>query len=228
MTTQLLKVGGVLCTRMLEDARWTVANRAAHLDDRTPGRSGNLSLRRGDRVAVTPSGLPYADLTPDEVAVVDLQGGQEWGQHVPSSETPMHAAIYRAVDAGAIVHAHTPWATTLAALREPVPPVHYALARAGGQVPVAEYGTFGSDALAENAAAAMDRSGTSACLLANHGLIATGRDLDAAFDTLEAVEFTARVALQAAHLGEPVQLSAAELDRAAAAFEGYGRPDCPE
>ncbi|MFB6361213.1 MAG: class II aldolase/adducin family protein [Halobacteriales archaeon] len=210
---------------MLEDERWSVANRAPDIDDLTPGRSGNLSLRSGDRFAVTPSGIPYADMTPDHIAVVDLDGVQEWGQHAPSSETAMHATIYRRIDAGAVVHAHTPWSTSLAALREPVPPVHYGLARAGGQVPVAEYATFGSDALAENAAAAMERAHTSACLLANHGLIATGTDLDAAFDTLEAVEFTARVALQAANLGEPVQLSAGELDQAAAAFEAYRRPD---
>lgn len=213
---------------MLEDERWTVANRAADLDTRTPGRSGNLSLRSGDRFAVTPTGVPYAEVKPEDVAVVDLEGHQEWGQRAPSSETPMHAAVYRAIDAGAVLHAHTPWATSLAALREPVPPVHYALARAGGRVPVAEYATFGSEALAENAAAAMVRANTTACLLANHGLIATGHDLDAAFDTLEAVEFTARLALQAARLGDPVPLSDAELARAAEAFEVYGQPGSGE
>jgi L-fuculose-phosphate aldolase len=207
---------------MFEDERWTVAERAGDLADRTPGRSGNLSLRVGDRFAVTPSGVPHADVTPDDVPVVALDGTQEWGDRKPSSESPTHAAIYRTLDAGAIVHAHPPWATTLAAIREPVPPVHYALARAGGEVPVAEYATYGSPELAGNAAEALDAADTTACLLANHGLIASGRDLESGVETLDAVEFTTRIAVQATAAGEPVALSAAELDRVADKFETYG------
>lgn len=213
---------------MLNEERKTVARRAPDLDERTPGRSGNLSLRAGDRFAVSPTGVAYADLTPDDIVVMDLDGNREWGPRAPSSETPMHAAIYRATEARAVLHGHTPWATSMAALREPVPPVHYAIARAGGQVPVAEYATYGSDELAENAATAMLHAGTSACLLANHGLLATGDDLDMAYETLDAVEFTARVALQAAAMGEAVQLSDAELDRVAEQFETYGQPDAGE
>lgn len=208
---------------MLEDERWSVAHRANDLDERTPGRSGNLSRRSGDRFAVSPSGLPYPDIGPDDVVVVDLDGTREWGQRDPSSETPMHAAIYRATDAGAVLHGHTPCATALATLREAVPPVHYALARAGGRVPVADYATYGSTELAENVATAMDRAGTSACLLANHGVIAVGADLDAAFETLDAVEFTARVYLHAAPVGDPVELSEAELEQVAEKFQRYGQ-----
>jgi L-fuculose-phosphate aldolase len=209
---------------MLDDERWTVARRAADLADRTPGRSGNLSVRVEDRFAVTPSGVPYAAIEPDDVPVVALEGERLAGDRKPSSETPMHAAVYRELDAGAVVHAHSPWATTLAALRRPVPPVHYALARAGGRVPVAEYATYGSPELAANAADAMADAGTSACLLANHGVIAAGADLDAAFETLDAVEFTARVYARAAAVGDPVELPADEIDRVAGKFETYGQP----
>lgn len=209
---------------MLDDERWTVARRAADLAERTPGRSGNLSVRVDDRFAVTPTGIPYAAIEPDDVPVVALDGERLAGDREPSSETPMHAAVYRALDAGAVVHAHSPWATTLAALRRPVPPVHYALARAGGRVPVAEYATYGSPELAANAADAMADAGTSACLLANHGVIAAGADLDAAFETLDAVEFTARVYARAAAVGEPVELPADEIDRVAGKFETYGQP----
>lgn len=207
---------------MLDEERRAVARRAPDLAARTPGRSGNLSVRAGDRFAVSPSGVPYADLGADDVPVVALDGERLAGDLAPSSETPLHAALYRALDAGAVVHAHAPWATTLAALRRPVPAVHYAIARAGGRVPVADYATYGSDALAANAVAAMTDAGTTACLLANHGVVATGADLDAAIETLDAVEFTARVAVQAAAVGEPAELSEAELDRVATKFESYG------
>lgn len=208
---------------MLADERRAVARRAPDLAARTPGRSGNLSVRAGDRFAVTPTGVPYADLGADDVPVVDLDGRPVAGDLKPSSETPMHAAVYRALDPGAVVHAHSPWATTLAALRRPVPPVHYALARAGGRVPVATYATYGSEELAANAADAMVEAGTSACLLANHGVLATGSDLDDAIETLDAVEFTARIWAQAAAVGEPAELPAAELERVAEKFESYGQ-----
>lgn len=208
---------------MLDDERRAVARRAPDLATRTPGRSGNLSVRAGDRFAISPTGVPYADLGADDVPVVALDGEPLTDGLEPSSETPMHAAVYRALDAGAVVHAHSPWATTLAALRRPVPPVHYALARAGGAVPVAEYATYGTDALAENAAATMTEAGTTACLLANHGALATGADLAGAFETLDAVEFTARVYAQAAAVGEPVALPADELERVAGKFETYGQ-----
>lgn len=208
---------------MLDDERRAVARRAPDLASRTPGRSGNLSVRAGDRFAITPSGVPYADMGADDVAVVSIEGERTAGPLVPSSETPMHAAVYRTLDAGAVVHTHSPWATTFAALHQSVPPVHYALARAGGHVPVAEYATYGSAELAANATAAMADAGTTACLLANHGILATGSSLHDAFETLDAVEFTARVAAQATALDDPVTLPADELERVAEKFETYGQ-----
>lgn len=218
-----LKAGGRVPPAMLDAERQAVARRASALAERTPGRSGNLSVRAGERFAVTPSGVPYGELTPDHIPVVSLAGEPVDGDLTPSSEVAMHAAIYRDLDVGAVVHAHSPWATTLAALRRPVPPVHYALARAGGTVPVAPYATYGSEELAANAAAAMDEAATSACLLANHGVIATGADLDEAFETLDAVEFTARVYAQATAMGDPTALPADEIDRVAERFESYGQ-----
>lgn len=177
---------------MLRTARRRIAEAAVDLEALTPGRSGNLSLRRDERIAITPTGIPYSELTADDVSVVSLAGEHHAGAE-PSSETPMHRAIYRARDAGSIAHTHSPWATTLAALRESLPPIHYDLARVGGSVPVAEYATYGTEALAENAVAALESADTSACLLANHGLVVTGSNVGEALENTRAVEFTARV-----------------------------------
>lgn len=208
---------------MLEDERRAVAERVADLAARTPGRSGNLSVRRGERMAITPSGVPYPDVEPETVAVVSRDGARLAGEATPSSETPLHLAVYDALpDHRAVVHAHAPWSTTLASLRRPLPPVHYALARAGGRVPVADYATYGTEALAAGVAETLSRAGTSACLLANHGVLAAGPDLDAAFETLDAVEFTARLYCQAAAVGDPVALDDDELERVAERFASYG------
>lgn len=208
---------------MLDDERREVARRARDLATRTPGRSGNLSLRAEDRFAVTPSGIPYADVEPADVPVVTLAEEQVASDRMPSSETSMHAAIYRGLETGAVVHAHSPWATTLAALSQPVPPVHYALARAGGEVPVAAYATYGTEELASNAVEAMVEADTTACLLANHGVIAAGAGLDEAFETLDSVEFTARIYAQAAPLGDPTVLSGDEINHVAEQFQTYGQ-----
>lgn len=218
-----LKTAGRDPSDMLDEERRAVARRAVDLAARTPGRSGNLSLRAGDRFAVTPSGVPYDAIDPDDVPVVSIDEEPLVGDRPPSSETPMHAAIYRSLDVRAVVHAHAPWATTLAALHRPVPAVHYALARAGGRVPVAPYATYGSDELASNVVEAMAEADTSACLLANHGVVAAADDLDAALETLDAVEFTARVYAQAASFGDPVELPDDELDRVGEKFETYGQ-----
>ncbi|MFC4548876.1 MULTISPECIES: class II aldolase/adducin family protein [Halorussus] len=210
---------------MLGAERRAVARRARELAALTPGRTGNLSVRRGDRFAVTPTGVPYDRIEAEEVPVVSLAGDEtrvERGLE-PSSETPMHSAVYREFDAGAIVHTHSPWASTLAVLRESIPPVHYMLALAGTTVPVADYATYGTPELAANAVAAMEDADATACLLANHGLLVTGEDLDAALETAVNVEYTARIYCQAKALGSPVQLSGDEMDAVATKFEGYGQ-----
>ena len=189
----------------------------------TPGRTGNLSVRDGKAVAITPSGLPYEDFERDEIPVLSVAGDRLAGDLDPSSESPMHLGMYRSLEAGSIAHVHAPWTTTLAVLGEPLPPVHYMLAAAGGTVPVAPYKPFGTVDLAEAVVETMTAAGTTACILANHGLIAAGRDVSAAIETAIAVESTARVYLQASAVGEPNELTAQEFDAAMAQFETYGQ-----
>jgi L-fuculose-phosphate aldolase len=208
---------------MLGAERRAVSVRAAELAELTPGRTGNLSVRRDDRFAVTPTGVAYDRIEADDVPVVDFEGERVAGELAPSSETPMHTAIYREFEPGAIVHTHSPWSSTLAILHEPIPPVHYMLALAGTTVPVADYATYGTAELAANAVAAMEGADAEACLLANHGLLATGEDLDAALETAVNVEYTARIYCQAKAFGEPVELSPEEMAAVAEKFDGYGQ-----
>jgi len=209
---------------MLEDERETVATEASRLAQYTPGRTGNLSVRRDDRVAITPSGVPYREIGPADVPVIARDGERLAGDREPSSEFPLHRAIYDAFETGAIAHAHSPWATTLAVLREPLPPVHYVIALAGRRVPVADYATYGTEALGEHAVAAMASADSRACLLANHGLVTTAADAASAIELVVAVESVARAYVQASAIGSPEPLPEAELERVAEKFRAYG-PD---
>jgi len=208
---------------MLERCRQEVADRARDLEELTPGRTGNLSVRRGDRLAVTPSGVSYDEIEAADVPVVSLEGTVLWGELTPSSETPMHCGIYDRFAVGAIAHVHSPWATTLAVLGEPLPAVHYMLALAGGAVPVAEYATYGTEALAANVVEAMTDADTEACLLANHGLVACGEDGADAVETAVAVESVAQVYCQGRAIGTPVELSAEQMADVSKKLEQYGQ-----
>ena len=185
------------------------------------GSTGNLSVRTPGGLLISPSGVPAEAL--DEASMVELgQDGAVIGKGRPSSEWRLHAAIYAArPDAGAIVHAHPPFSTTIACLRQDIPPVHYMLAIAGGhQVRCSRYATFGT---AELSAAAVKALGeTRACLLANHGLVTVGPDLDTAFRIAVEVETVAEYWWRAKTAGEPVLLTAAEMDEALEQFKGYG------
>ena len=208
---------------MLDAERRAVADELDRLAALTPGRTGNLSVRRGDRFAVTPSGVPYDEVGPGDVPVVTLEGEVVAGALEPSSETPMHRAIYDRLDVGAVAHTHSPWATTLAVLGKPVRPVHYMLALAGGEVPVADYATYGTEALAANAVDAMAGADSRACLLANHGLVATGPDAAGAVEATEAVEAVAGLDCRARALGGGKVLPEEELDRVTQRFATYGQ-----
>lgn len=210
---------------MPSDERRIVASQVSELERLTPGRTGNLSVRRGDSFAITPSGIPYGEIEPADVSVVSLEGERVTGKWVPSSETPLHRHIYRRFDAGAIVHVHSPWATTLAVLREPLPPIHYMLALVGNRVPVAEYATYGTDALAENAATSMAGAESDACLLANHGLVAKAADAETAIEMARTVESIARLYCQARAFGTPEEIPSEELERTARKLLEYGRDD---
>jgi len=190
-----------------------------------PGRSGNLSARVTGGFLITPSGAPYETLHPDDLVFLDGEGEHGGGQRTPSSEWRLHRDIYeRTPEAGAVVHTHSPYATTLACLRRGIPAFHYEVAFAGGNdIRCAPYATFGTPALSDRAAEALiDRK---ACLLANHGALAVGADLEAAVELAEKVEALARLYWQALQVGEPQLLDAAEMARVLAKFSSYGKPD---
>src|SRR5215475_9220693 len=136
---------------MLERERERVAEAARRLvtDGRVTGTAGNVSLRAGDLVAVTPTGARLDAIAPDEVAVVDLDGEQVDGDLVPTSELGLHLGVYRRYDAGAVVHTHAPFATSVACVVDELPVVHYQMLALGGAVRVAPYATFGTPELAE-------------------------------------------------------------------------------
>lgn len=189
-----------------------------------PTKSGNVSARWRDGLLITPSGLPYAAMTPDDLVVLDLDGAVRAGSGKPSSEWPFHTSIYRArPDAQAIVHTHSPRATALACTRRGIPAFHYMIALCGGpDVRCADYATFGTQALADNAVAALE--GRKAALLANHGVIALGATLEGAYTIAAEVENLAGQYLDILAAGlEPVVLDHAEMCRVADKFAGYGK-----
>lgn len=186
------------------------------------GTAGNVSVRDGDLVAVTPSGVPYADLTPGHVGVHRLDGSPVEAELKPTSELPLHLAVYAADPAvKAIVHTHSTAATAVSALADEVPAIHYYVALFGGTVRVAPYATYGTDALARNVSAALD--GRSGCLMANHGAVTTGPDLATAHERAAYLEWICDVYLRAAAAGTPRLLPASEIRRVAAKLSTYGQ-----
>ncbi|BFO20404.1 class II aldolase/adducin family protein [Streptomyces sp. KM77-8] len=159
------------------------------------GTSGNVSVRVGDVVLVTPSGVPYDRLTPDDVTGVDLTGRQVLGTLVPTSELPMHLAVYRTTGARAVVHTHAVHATAVSTLVDELPLIHYMAAALGGPVRVAPYATYGTAELAGNMLRALD--GRTACLLQNHGTMAHAPTLAQAYDHTAQLEWMCRVWLTA-------------------------------
>lgn len=189
-----------------------------------PSKSGNVSCRYRDGALITPSGLPYARMQPDDIVEIDLQGQVRPGAGRPSSEWPFHTSIYRArAEAQAIVHTHSPKATALSCARRGIPAFHYMIALAGGaDVRCADYATFGTQELADNAVRALE--GRKAVLLANHGVIAIGTTLDGALTVAAEIENLAGQYLALLQAGlEPVVLDAAEMARVLSKFESYGK-----
>ena len=188
------------------------------------GKSGNVSARTGAGFLITPTGIPYDATTADDIVAMTLDG-EARGNRAPSSEWRFHRDLYRARDEfNAIVHAHAPFATALACLHRGIPPFHYMVAVAGGpDIRCAPYATFGSPELAVLAVAAM--AGRRACLLANHGMIAAGRDLAGALALAIEVEGLAEMYSRALQIGEPALLSGAEMEVVLGKFRTYGQPD---
>jgi L-fuculose-phosphate aldolase len=187
------------------------------------GTSGNVSVRVGDTVLVTPSGVPYDRLTPHDVTGVDLDGRQVLGRLVPTSELPMHLEIYRATDAGAVVHTHAVHATAVSTLVPELPAIHYMSGALGGAVRVAPYATYGTQELAENMLHALaDRTG---CLLRNHGTITYGTTLAQAYDRAAQLEWMCRLWLTASSVPglTPSLLSQDQVAEAGEKLRGYGQ-----
>jgi L-fuculose-phosphate aldolase len=186
------------------------------------GTAGNVSVREGDLVAVTPSGVRYAELTPELVGVHRLDGAAVEAPLAPSSELPLHLAVYQArPEAGAVVHTHSPAATALSALVDEVPPVHYYTALFGGPVRVAPYAGYGTQELAGHVTAALQ--GRSGALMGNHGAVTLGPDLAAAAEKSEYLEWLCEVYLRAAAAGTPRLLPPADIAAVAARLAGYGQ-----
>lgn len=187
------------------------------------GTAGNLSVRTEDGFWITPTGMDYAALEADDIPLVHLDGS--WaGQRKPSSEWRFHRDIYRArPQAGAVLHAHSPYATSLACLRREIPPFHYMIARFGGDtVRCAAYATFGTQDLSTAALDAL--VGRNACLLANHGMLAFAHDLKGALALGIELEELCGQYWRACQLGTPVLLDAAEMAVVRDKFGSYGQP----
>ncbi len=191
----------------------------------TKGTGGNLSFfdRATGEVYITPSGIEFGRITPEDIVVLDLEGKVLQGTRKPSSEWAMHLIMYqKRDDIDAVVHAHTTYTTVIALLNEDLPASHYMLAVAGPNVRCAEYATFGTPELAENAFQAMrDRK---AVILANHGILAGEKTLKRAFNVVEEVEYCAQLHILARSIGQPVIISPEEMDSMAVRFRNYGQP----
>ncbi|MFI8432179.1 class II aldolase/adducin family protein [Streptomyces sp. NPDC079020] len=198
--------------------------RRSAADGLVVGTSGNVSARVGGTVLVTPSGVPYDRLGPTDVVGVDLEGRRVLGDLAPTSELPLHLAVYRNSDAAAVVHTHAVHATAVSTLVEEVPLVHYAAAMLGGPVRTAPYARYGTRELADNMLAALrDRTG---CLLRNHGTVTYGDSLDQAYDRTAQLEWLCRLWLTASSVPgrSPALLSPAQLREVTEALKGYGQP----
>ena len=196
----------------------------------TEGTSGNISARSGGLMLITPSATPYDELTLDMIASMPVAGehGAWEGPLKPSTEWRFHLDIMLArPEVGAIVHAHSTFATVLAILRREIPACHYMIAAFGGDsVRCAKYATFGTKALSANALAALEERNS--CLLANHGMIATGPSLDKAMWTAVELETIARQYYYSLALGRPAILSAAQMEDARKGFATYGLQEPPK
>lgn len=190
----------------------------------TKGTGGNLSIfnREKGLMCISPSGIDYFKIRPEDVVVLDLDGNRVDGGKEPSSEFEMHRIFYaNRNDINAIIHTHTMYSTTIACLNWSLPPVHYMLALAGKDVRCAEYATYGTKQLAENAFIAMeDRN---AVLLANHGLLVGAKDIANAFNTTEEVEYCAELYYRTKAIGQPVIIPEEEMELMLEKFKTYGQ-----
>ncbi|HCA40892.1 MAG TPA: L-fuculose-phosphate aldolase [Aminobacterium sp.] len=190
----------------------------------TTGTGGNISIfdRVRGEVAITPTGIDYFEMEPEDVLVMDIEGNIIEGVKKPSSETAMHLALYhKRSDVCAVVHTHSVFATTIACLRWELPAVHYLIGFSGNKVPLASYATYGTPELAHNVAESIGQY--NAVLMANHGLLAVGATLPGAFGTAEEIELVSEIYYRTKCIGEPVILPDEEMAEVVRKFAGYGQ-----
>lgn len=174
------------------------------------GTAGNFSLRVGRSMAITPSGIPYEGMQPDEICLVRISDGElEPGLGRPSTEVPMHRAVYAAYDAGAVVHTHSPFVVAASCVLDSLPAVHYAMWRLGGPVRIVSYVRFGTDQLGQEAVAGL--RGRTAVILQNHGALTYGTSLAEAYERAVLLEWLAQIYWYAHALGEPRLLDERQL-----------------
>ena len=208
-----------------EDCRGLLVSALRQLVDKglTSGTSGNVSLRTPGGMLVTPTGMMPGELQAQDIVAMQLDGAVDPGQLTPSSEWRMHADIYaQRRELEAVVHCHSTYATILACAHRPIPAQHYMVAASGScEIPLADYATFGSQALSDAALRAL--SGSRACLLANHGQMATGTNLREALKLAELVEELAHGHWGALAIGGPRLLGREQMEEVLRAFANYGQ-----
>ena len=186
------------------------------------GTAGNVSIRVDDKVAISPSGVPYETMTAEDVVVFSMDGERVDGVLEPSSELPLHLSVYRETAAKAITHNHAPASTALGLVVDEIPPSHYYSAMLGGIIRVAPYAEFGTDELARNVTDAL--KGRSGALMKNHGAITIGPTVKKAAGLLPILEYVCEIHLRAMATGAPIALlSPEQMADAKAAIADYGK-----
>ncbi|MBC1385493.1 L-fuculose-phosphate aldolase [Listeria innocua] len=190
----------------------------------TLGTGGNLSyyIREAEVMLITPSGIPFDEIKLEDIVTMKVTGEVLQGTKRPSSEWRMHGILYeQRKDIDCVIHAHTLYSTAMAVLRQPLPASHYMIAVAGKNVRCAEYASFGTEELAENAFEAMKNR--KAVLLANHGVLTGGNTMTEAFAVLEELEYCSKVHLIASSAGTPTIMTDEEMENMAERFKTYGQ-----
>jgi len=204
---------------ILHEERQAVAEAGRQMvgDGLVLGTAGNVSIRVGDLVAISPSTVAYTEVTAVDVCVVDMDGVvvEAVPGRRPSSEVPMHLSVYRSSDAGSVVHHHGLKSAALSTLFEVVPTIHYYVAQLGGSLRVAPYARYGSDELAAGVVRALDER--VAALMQNHGAVAYGATLELAYKRAQLVEWLCAMYIEAASIGTPRELTDAEMQDVVAA-----------
>ena len=192
----------------------------------TTGTGGNLSIfnRKEGLIAISPSGVDYLEMKLEDIVLININGEIMEGSRKPSSELNFHTMLYlKRGDINAVIHTHSVYATTIACLNWEIPPIHYLVGFSGKKVPLAPYATFGTSELSDNISKTIENY--NAVLLANHGLITIGVDLQSTFYAAEQIELVAQIYYQSRCIGNPIILSDKEMEKVVKKFKTYGQKD---